>query len=408
MKLFGDFDVLLPAQDVSPEKWAVVACDQFTSQPDYWQKLDDFVGDAPSALRVIYPEVYLADRPKERIAAINATMQKYLDNGVFRKLSDAMVLVERDTAGVKGRLGLIMSVDLEQFDFRPFAKAPIRATEGTVLERIPPRLKIRANAPLEFPHIMLLIDDASRTVIEPLYAARDKLEKLYDFELNMGGGHVRGYAVRDVQGEQKRLLDLLDERVQCEKYGKNAGFLFAVGDGNHSLVTAKRHWEAVREGLSEEERENHPARFALVEVENLHSDSLVFEPIHRVLFGKTDGVLDELAAVCGGTGSVKAESVAGEREISVSSSSIEAIAQIQKYLDERLKRNDGLEVDYVHGAEYTRQVARNLGGIALLMPTVQKNELFPFVLERGVMPKKSFSMGEAEEKRYYLEGKKII
>lgn len=399
---------MIPKKDVDPAKWAVVACDQFTSQPEYWEKLAAFVGESPSALKVIFPEAYLADKPAERIAGINGCMTCYLKENLFRGLGDSMVLVERDTQETKGRLGLILSVDLEAFDYRPFTSAPIRATEGTVLDRIPPRLAIRKNAPLELPHIMLLTDEPQGGVIEELFARRGKLEKLYDFDLNMGGGHLRSYKVDNADEVKEKFLALLSSDVQKAKYGRDAGFLFAVGDGNHSLVTAKTHWENLKGTLPESEREKHPARFALVEVENIHSAGLVFEPIHRVLFGNVKDVVDELQAACGGDGFVTLVTADGDKKLAVSANGIEAIAQIQGFIDRKLADKNGFQVDYIHGENYTRQVTENLGGIGILMPTVAKSELFPFVLEHGVMPKKSFSMGEAEEKRYYFEAKKII
>ena len=285
MKTVKVENILLPKDGVDFEKWAVVACDQFTSQPEYWEKLAAYVGNAPSTLNLIFPEVYLSDNRENRIKKINENMYKYLDENVFKEIKDSFVLVERDTPYEKGRLGLMMAVDLEEYDYTPFAPVAIRATEGTVLERIPPRVEIRRHAPLELPHIMLLIDDREHTVIEPLYENREKLELLYDTNLNMNGGHVRGWRVPDTAAVLEKLYALTSDEVQLKNYGKVTNFLFAVGDGNHSLATAKAHWNEVKVGLSDKDKETHPARYALVEVENLMSPALKFEPIHRVVFG---------------------------------------------------------------------------------------------------------------------------
>ena len=262
MKTVKVENILLPKDGVDFEKWAVVACDQFTSQPEYWEKLAAYVGNAPSTLNLIFPEVYLSDNRENRIKKINENMYKYLDENVFKEIKDSFVLVERDTPYEKGRLGLMMAVDLEEYDYTPFAPVAIRATEGTVLERIPPRVEIRRHAPLELPHIMLLIDDREHSVIEPLYENREKLELLYDTNLNMNGGHVRGWRVPDTAAVLEKLYALTSDEVQIKNYGKVTNFLFAVGDGNHSLATAKAHWDEVKVGLSGADRETHPARYA--------------------------------------------------------------------------------------------------------------------------------------------------
>ena len=286
-------DILIPKNNVDLKKWAVVACDQFTSQPDYWKNVEKYCEGAPSTFNLIYPEVYLNEDKEKRISAINSSMEAYLADDLFRVVKDSFILTERDTKYQKGRLGLMMAVDLETYDFTPFAPAYIRATEGTIIERIPPRVQIRRHASLELPHIMLLIDDRDKSVIEPLFENRDKLELLYDTDLNMGGGHIRGYKVENVDEVKQKLYALLDESAQTEKYGKVTNFLFAVGDGNHSLATAKAHWDEIKGDISADVWADQPARYALVEVENLHDDAIKFEPIHRVVFGEGE-ILSEV------------------------------------------------------------------------------------------------------------------
>ncbi len=401
-------DILIPAEDINGEKWACVACDQFTSQPDYWEKLASYVGDAPSTFNLIFPEVYLGNDDAARIEKINDNMHAYLDEGIFRTIKDSFILVERDTLYEKGRLGLVMAVDLEDYDFTPFAPVAIRATEGTVVERIPPRLEIRRHAPLELPHIMLLIDDRKNTVIEPVYEKRDELELLYDTELNMGGGHLRGWRVSDTESVIKNLYNLVSEEVQLENYGRVTDFLFAVGDGNHSLATAKAHWNEVKKTLSAEEAVNHPARFALVEVENLMSPALKFEPIHRAVFNADERFIEEMKLRSYGDGKVKVFTKDAAFEINAPSDSIDAIKEIQDFIDDYVASHEGVYVDYIHGEKNLEEIVGSRGGVGILMPSPEKSDLFDFIIRRGIMPRKSFSMGEAEEKRYYFEAKKII
>lgn len=405
MKTLKPFDILLP--DVAePEKFAVVSCDQFTSQRDYWEKLAAEVGDAPSALKLIFPEVYLEDGDaKERIAAINATMQSYLDGGVFRTLKDSFVLVKRETAYGNTRLGIVAPVDLEEYSYVHPTEATIRATEGVVANRIPPRLAIRENAPIELPHVMLLIDDRDKSIIEPYYKKRGELEKLYDFDLNMNGGHLTGWRLDAHEVMAK--LDVYEKKVRG-LYGVDTDFVFAVGDGNHSLATAQAHWKNVRKGLSAEERENHPARFALVEIENLHCDGIVFEPIHRFVFGVDDAdFVLYMSTVLKGESRLKMFTTNMEYSIAVNANNTEAIAEVQDAIDAYVSSHPGASVDYIHGLENLHSVADSSDGVAVQMPCIEKAELFGYVAEHGNLCRKAFSMGEAEEKRYYFEAKKI-
>lgn len=400
MKTFAAKDVLLP-ESVDMTKWSVVSCDQFTSQPEYWQELENYVKGSYTTLDLIFPEVYLGmDDENERIEKINANMERYLSDGVFTAVKDSFILIERTMkSGIK-RVGIVGAVDLEDFDFSKNARSVIRPTEGVVASRIPPRLKIRKDAKLELPHIMLLIDDPNFKVIEPVYEKRNDYEKLYDFELNMGGGHIIGYKVPvgDVDFDF-----LTGEAEQKSKYGQTTNFIFAVGDGNHSLATAKTHWDEVKKGLSEEEKENHPARFALCEINNVHSEGITFEPIHRVVFGVDEDFISYLKSTLSGESKLKVEYKNKTEFISVPALAPLAISEVQKAIDNYGKG----ECDYIHGDEHLTNVAKAGDGVAVFMPKIEKSDLFRYVLENGVLSRKSFSMGEAEEKRYYTEARII-
>lgn len=387
-------------------KWSVVSCDQYTSEPDYWSKLESIVKDAPSTLRLIYPEVYLSEaEPEKRIAKINKTMKSYLDSGVFREIKDSYILIKRDTCLGHSRLGLVAPVDLEDYSFVQPCSSIIRSTEDVVRDRIPPRLKIRRGAPIELPHIILLIDDRKKEILEPLWEKRDSFEKLYDFDLNMNGGHIVGYKVD--AGIVHAALDKYVENTVKTLYGKESNFVFAVGDGNHSLATAQAYWNEIKETLTEEERKIHPARYALCEIENLHSDGILFEPIHRFVFNADSNFVNYLKDNLTGSAKVRVFSKDGEADICVDGNSAKAIADIQSVIDKYLKENKECSVDYVHGEESLKWVANANNGIAILMPKLAKEDLFGYVLENGTLCRKSFSMGEADEKRFYLEAKKI-
>lgn len=392
-KLPIKFDqVLLPKKDVNMEKWCVVACDQYTSQPEYWERLAKFVGNEPSALNLIYPECYLKDNTEQRIAGIIDNMNDYLARDMFRSVDNGLILVERTTPLGNKRYGLMMLVDLTAYSFNPADKALIRATEGTVIERIPPRVEIRKNCPLELPHIILLIDDEKRSVIEPLIAEHD--ECLYDTELNMNGGHVKGYHIAD----HKRVEDALNELLKrsTEKYGEP--FLFAVGDGNHSLATAQACYKA---------NPNEKSKYALVEVENVYDEGIIFEPIHRVVY-PTD--MDDFVAKFKAqvSGSVESKMFVGDKEISITlpENSIEGVAVVQNFIDGYIKANGG-SLDYIHGEEDLREICAKDNGVGIILKPMAKSALFDYVVKNGVLPRKTFSMGEANEKRYYIEARKI-
>ena len=400
-------EILLPDARFDLSKWAVIACDQYTSQPAYWERVKETVGDAPSALNLIYPEAWLS-QGDARVEAINRAMGAY-ERDVLTRRVEGFVLVERAIATGR-RLGLMAAVDLERYDFSRGARSLIRPTEGTILERIPPRVRIREHASLELPHILLLVDDLSRTLIEPLYAARDRFEKLYDFELMAGGGHIRGWRVEEEAGIEAALAGLMD---------RADGLLFAVGDGNHSLATARQCWLNLRESLTARERETHPARWALVELGNLHDPSLVFEPIHRALFGADAAALTrDFAAWLAARGMALAECASKEAMFIVTAKGEDRpmrveglqnplpLATLQPFLDEWIASQPGVAIDYIHGEDALRTLAGE-GAVGILLPAMDKNALFESVRRGGPLPRKTFSMGEANEKRYYLEARKI-
>ena len=391
-------DILLPAKTISMEKWAVVAVDQYTSQPEYWREVEAIVGDAPSTLKLTLPEVYLAES-EARTAAMQAEMRKYLASGALeKKVEGGMILVERSTeSGV--RLGLMACLDLEEYDFTAGSQSMIRATEGTVIERVPPRVKIRRGAALELPHVLMLLDDPGCTAIEPLYAGREALEKLYDFELMQGGGHLRGWKVA-----AEAVAPALDAL-----YDGCGGLFLAVGDGNHSLAAARSYWLEIKETLAPDEWEAHPARYALVEIENLHSPAIQFEPIHRVVTGVDPaGLIAACAENLGGP--------EGENELRIVSQSGEAVyrfaehplKRLQAFLDAYLLAHPEAEIDYIHGDDALRRLADRPDAVGFMPCAFAKSELFPFIRKHGVLPRKTFSMGHAHEKRFYVEAREIV
>lgn len=398
--------ILLPSKDIDPTKWAVIACDQFTSQPDYWERLEDLVGDAKSTLKLIYPEAYLERDDKEaRTQAINDTMQEYLAQGVFSEVEN-FVLVDRQIADGRHRIGLMISVDLDDYEYTPFNTALIKATEKTVVERLPARIAVRKGASIELPHIMLLMDD-DKDILGELYANRDSMDKLYDFTLNMGGGRLVGYRVKDSEKVRARLEELASGEVSKSKYGVEQSIMFVVGDGNHSLATAKECWENIKKTLTPEQTLTHPARYALCELVNLHDLSLEFSPIHRVMFNVGEEFISYLQDRLVGDDTTIAYYKDKQYLLHINSSPSDAIADIQQAIDDYLATHSKAYVDYVHGEEYTLDVARSNDAVAIFMPTISKQSLFGYVARRGVLPRKSFSMGHAEDKRYYMEAKLI-
>lgn len=528
-------EILLPAKGTDLTKWSVIACDQYTSQPEYWKKVNEEVGDSPSTLRLTFPEIYLKDDDKdERISNINEAMLQYLNQGILEPQKPGFILVDRSTPHAASRKGLILAVDLECYDYRAGSQALIRATEGTVLDRIPPRVKIRENAPIELPHIMVLIDDPGKTVIESLFERTYSFEKLYDFELMQGGGHIRGWKVDDAGSlsltanalakltgleNTEDAANTQEDRSKAGGYHRGiyknpleatlckAPLLFAMGDGNHSLASAKAHWENVKAALKLHDSANrlqdqaagitepvieiiepaagvkgtdaglqtpdpgiqhtrdtaavpeHPARYALVEVVNVHDEGLVFEPIHRVLFGiDSRTILEAMKNICSriSNGNSKAEyklyssraamdsdmksardavaatfrhntsagdashsapvfphnpphllpfileGIYGLLSISNPSGSLEA-GTLQSILDELGKCDPDVEIDYIHGEQVIAELGSQKNHMGLYLPSMNKYDFFKIVKREGILPRKTFSLGEAEEKRYYLE-----
>jgi len=418
---FYGADILLPKFREDKEKmnkWATIACDQYTSEPDYWNGVESIVGDSPSALRVTLPEIYLdGGDTAERIAKINATMSDYGEN-VLESFADTQIYLERKLADGRVRHGLIGMIDLEEYDYNKGADTLVRATEGTVLERIPPRVEIRRGAEIELPHVMMLIDDREKSVIEPITAKKKGFERAYSFTLMQNGGEVEGYFV-DKESEAQ-IEKALDKLCNIDEYNKKYGtnekkpMLFAVGDGNHSLATAKALWGEIKEKLGEDAK-NHPARYALVEIVNIHDAALEFEPIYRVIFEcDSDKVMSALKAYAeenkGGENAFEIECVSektSEKVIIKNSKEELAVGALQKFIDKYLKENAGY-VDYIHGVESTKTLANKENAIGFLFDGMGKDELFKSVILGGSLPRKTFSMGEAHDKRYYLEARKIV
>ncbi|HEX9013955.1 MAG TPA: DUF1015 domain-containing protein [Anaerolineaceae bacterium] len=426
--------VFLPRPGLDLQKWGVIACDQFTSEPEYWQAVEQAVGEAPSAYQLILPEVYLGqeDEPA-RITSIQTAMRRYIEEGLLVP-QDGMIYVERTTAPGKTRRGLVLALDLERYDFNKGSQSLIRATEGTIIERLPPRIKIREGAPLELPHILVLIDDPAGTVIEPVNAVKGSLKPLYDFDLMLGSGHLSGWLVDRPEVEDRivsALTALADPQTFRQKYGvgsEQSVLLFAMGDGNHSLATAKAIWEKMKPQVGMD----HPARYALVEIENVHDAGLHFEPIHRVLFGvKRDPVeaicqkfgdharytltadaaemvrlVDQVAAGVQRIGVIQPGKT-GVVEITNPPSNL-PVGSLQAFLDEFLKDGGAEKIDYVHGEDVVTRLGSQPGKAGFYLPAMNKSDLFKTVILDGALPLKTFSMGEAREKRFYVEARKIV
>lgn len=382
--------VLLP-KNADMTLWAVNACDQFTSDESYWKELAALVGDAPSTLKLIFPEIYLKDDPDRRIKKINENMRAYLDGGVFKTVEGGFVLVERTTASGT-RTGVVLEIDLEAYSYEKGTKAPIRSTEATILERIPPRVKIRENAPIELPHVMLLYDDPENTVLKFV----ERGDVLYDFDLNMGGGHAKGTYIKNSGEILNKFLAL------AAPDGEE--LLFAVGDGNHSLATAKACWEKIKKNLSEEEKATHPARFALAEAVNIYDTALNFKPIHRLV--KTDRAEEFLNGLnIAGGGKATAVINGKQYPVSFSGDVPSGIRALDAYIASFIAEFGG-EADYIHGEDEIKALSSQ--GVGIMLPPIKKSDFFRLIVTGGNLPRKTFSMGEGNEKRYYIEAKKIV
>lgn len=417
MNIFTPADILIPmGNDLS--KWSVVACDQYTSQRDYWEQVKNNTQGQPSALNIIFPEVYLNDDgAEERIKKINQTMSEYMD--LMTEFKNSFIYVERMQSNGKIRKGIIGKLDLEEYDFNKGSQSKVRATEGTILSRIPPRQKIRINASLELPHILMLIDDRKKAVIEPLSLKKDNMKKLYDFDLMQNGGHIAGWLVNseDIANIVDGVNSFEDIPTFEEKYRvKDKGVLvIAAGDGNHSLATAKTCWDEIKKTLTPEEMQTHPARYALVELNNIYDEALEFEPIQRVVFGvNPENMMSELMKYYPGAsfennGGQKIDYVYNGEEGSIyitNAPSNLPVGTLQKFIDEYLEKNGG-EVDYIHGNDVVHELASKDNTIGFMVAPMEKNDLFTTVIKDGALPRKTFSMGEAQDKRFYLECKKI-
>lgn len=416
-------ELLLPSLNINMKKWAVIACDQFTSQPDYWMQVERTVGNAPSILHMILPEVYLNyEGLTDNINNINRVMHDYIEKGVLEQLPRGIMLVERVMEGTV-RKGLIMTVDLESYDYNAQSKPLIRATEKTLLERIPPRVTIRQEAPLETSHVLAMMDDPRDSVIGPVYKLKDELEKLYDFDLMMNGGRIRGYFV-----EKQETLD--EVMAAMSKLPVRDGMRFCIGDGNHSLAAAKTVWDLAKESLSEEERENHPLRYAMAEFVNIHDEGIDFMPIHRVLFKVSPiSVLEFIVERLnkrgakaklmfgrwrGGSEALKGNELPflyreGAGKIVLENKSHPLLLEdVQDILDDYMAANPNSTIDYIHGQDVFEDLAKKYDNLGLYFSPIPKEKFFDTVIDCGVLPKKCFSMGEAEQKRYYIECRLLV
>ena len=410
---FKPANILLP-RDCDLSLWSVVACDQYTSQPEYWQRVEERVGRAPSALRLILPESCLEGPSVETdIMEVNNTMSRYLREGRFQEYPDALIYVERALSNGKVRRGLVGMVDLEQYDYEPGTACAVRATEGVVLSRIPPRVAVRKNAPIELPHAILLSDCGD--IVGPLSGRTGEMEPLYDFELMEGGGHVKGWLLtREQQEQTARAIRARKEWADRER----DGLLFVAGDGNHSLAAAKECYER-RKGLTDPGQwPELPSRYALCELVDLDDEGVAFEPIHRVVFGvKPEEVLDALmsyypSAVRGrGEGHVLSFVIGrwSQGEVTVTRPSARLpVDTLQRFLDDYVAARPRARIDYIHGEAEARALAEEReDAVAFLLPPPRWPELFDAIVRDGLLPRKAFSVGRAQDKRFYLEARKI-
>lgn len=414
---FKPADILIP-QNIDMEKWAVVACDQYTGQPDYWKRVEKNVGEADSTLKLILPEVYLEESDSdERIKNIHEEMNRILDTDTLREYKNSVIYIERVQSDGKIRQGLIGMIDLEEYDYRKGSTSQVRATEATVVERIPPRIRVRQGAPLELPHIMILIDDEEKTVVEPCELIKNNTEAVYNFTLMENGGKISGYVLdkKLTDGVLSALDKLNDNELFNKKYDLNGypTLLYAMGDGNHSLATAKEFYEQLKRENPNVDLSQHPARYALVEIVNLHSTALEFEAIHRIVTNvNTDELISEM------TEALDLREEKSEQGFDIILNGTQktvyvhkptsqlTVGSLQEFLDAYLKKTDA-KIDYIHGIDVVRNLAEQDKSIGFILPDMKKSELFPTVIKDGALPRKTFSMGHAEDKRFYIECRKI-
>lgn len=447
--------IMMPKKGINLEQWSVIACDQYTSEPEYWEETEKNVGAAPSTLRLTLPEVYLGGEDEaKRVAEIHETMEQYVKDGTLVELPRGFMLVERSFGKAHARNGLVVEIDLETYEYRKGEHSLIRPTEMTVEERIPPRLRVRQHATMELPHIMLLIDDPACEIIEPLVARKAKYDMIYDTDLMQKGGHISGYFIPEGE-ETTRIMEMIENLADAEvfrsRYNLDKEYPLlnlAVGDGNHSMATAKAAWENIKKNLTEEEQANHPARYCLCEIVNIHDESLEVEPIHRVIFGVEEEELLSAAktyyeekgcefVVSEATseelevhGAVLAGTADTVRQIAATTEPVHTfilcsfkgykriqvvnpvwgigVATIQSFLDAYLEDKENSRIDYIHGVDVVKRLGCEKGNVGFFLPEVKKEDLFIGVIKDGVLPRKTFSMGEANEKRYYMECKKLV
>ncbi len=436
-------EILIPKNGTDLKAWSVIACDQYTQDRDYWANAEKTAQGKPSTLNIILPEVYLSDQNKpERIKNIRKTMQEYLSDGVFAPAESEMIYIERKTAYGRIRKGLVTAIDLETYEWKPFSKALIRATEATIVERIPPRMEIRRGAPIESPHIMLLVNDSAKCLVEACGEEAKKSAALYDTDLMANSGHISGWAVKN-EALLNKVQNALETLYKKNTTTDGSVFMFAVGDGNHSLATAKAVWDEFKEkngGIKDSSGtvsipkglENHNARYALIEIVNIYDDGLTFEPIHRVLFNtNAKKLLDFLENKL--NGKITDCNNASEMEQKIGQAKADfgfvwkennsicykilttkitdlAVSRLQPALDEYLKAQNSSkeDIDYIHGTDEVFRLGAKENSIAILLPPIAKDSFFATIAGNGPLPRKSFSMGEASEKRFYMECRKLF
>lgn len=392
---FSPADILLPKSNF--ENWAVIACDQYTSEPEYWANVKANAGDKPSAFNLILPEAYLTKDNSDYIKQINKNMREYLNQNIFNEYPDSLIYVERVQSDLKVRRGIVGKIDLECYDYHTGTDAEIRATEQTVLSRIPPRVEIRKNAPLELPHVMLLFNDVNDSIFTYLSSNKNSFEKLYDFTLMCGAGSIKGYLLND--GAKQTVMSLLQKIKQ-----QNNGLLFCVGDGNHSLASAK---ECYRLNPCK------ASRYALSEIVNIHDSALQFEPIYRIVFGvEPEDLIADFIKATGESHSDNAQKFMcvyknTRREISVNPTAKLAVGTLQAFLDNYVKEHSNAEIDYIHGEASLKKLADRENAVGFIFDGMKKSELFDAVDADGSLPRKTFSMGHADDKRFYIEARKI-
>lgn len=403
MKFIKAPEIFLPRKDINMKKWSVIACDQFTSEPEYWEKVKKSVGKSPSTLNLIYPEVYLSEFSKEAIDGIHKNMEDYVKSGVLENQGECLILVDR-VLGDYHRLGLMIAVDLERYDYRKEnTTSLIRPSEATVIERLPIRVEIKTGATLDLPHIILLMNDRKYNILNSLYEKKDEFEKVYDFDIRTGKDHIVGYKITD----KKLISDTINNLIALNTETK-----FLVGDGNHSLAAAKMCWENKKknEKIGFFRARKDPSRFALVELEDANDEGMIIEPIHRILTGVNKGFVVGLKKLCkNGTRKQKLHFSDGTKdEVCLPENSVEAICMLQEYIDNYLKENEKVKIDYIHNTKNLISLVKSSKkAVGIEFPQIDKNELFDYVGAFGPMPRKSFSIGKAEEKRFYLESKRI-